>query len=126
MSAISVPAVIVNNIGINIKPNSLMFNDGLPESKIRTASGGGAATETIFTNDIETAFSEVKFVLYTTSENIERVRAWKTNEQQNIVKVTDKSGFTRSMSNAAIINKPQYETGVEGEVEVEFHGDPLA
>ncbi len=125
MSAISVPALTVNGIPIPIKPNSLMWEDGLGEYKIRIASAGGSATTSVFTKDIETALGMVKFVLYTTNENVDTVRGWKVNDQANLVEFSDFGGLTRSMSNAAIINKPQYEAGVEGEVEVEFNGDAL-
>ncbi len=122
MAAIATPTVIINNIPIKYKPNSLTYGTGKGERKIRVATGGGSVKETIVTTDIETAFSTVKFMLYTTSDNVELVDEWIDNLDSNTVQWTD-VGISRSVTNAVVVNNPDISMGVEGEFEVEFQGD---
>jgi hypothetical protein len=122
MGALATSALIINNVTFPIKPNSLSYTEGFGEYKIRVASAGGSKTEKVFTRDIETAYSMVKAVLYTTAENADSAREWKANEDTNVVQIVD-SGFTRTINQATIINEPDVSIGVEGEFEVTFHGD---
>ena len=122
MAAIATPAVIVNGVNISIKPNSLVYTEGFGEYKIRTASAGGARKEQVFTKDIESAYSMVKFTLYTTAENISFHREWKANEDTNTLQWVD-SGVSRTVDQATVINEAEIAAGVDGEFEVTFHGN---
>lgn len=121
MSAIFVPAILVNDVSIPIKANSVKYSKGLPEYKIRIASAGGSRTETVFTKDIETAFSMISFSMLTTKEAIEFAEAWKLNENTNVVQWVD-VGIDKTFNDAAIINKIEVNIGVDGDFEVTFNG----
>jgi len=123
MSALSVPAVIVNDATVGIKPNSLSYTEGDPERKKRTASFGGSVVETVTTEDITTRYSMMKFTLLTTSENISLHKSWQSRKDNNTVGWIEE-GISRTITNAAIVNKPEINPGFEGEFEIEFQGDP--
>jgi hypothetical protein len=117
------PSVVVNNIEIFIKPNSLSYKTGFGERKVRTAHAGGVL-RTYATEDIETQRGYAKFVMYTTVEHINEIETWQLNFDANTVSWQER-GENRTMTNAIITNDPEINTGVEGETEIMFEGDPL-
>ncbi len=120
MTSLFAPTIVVNNTAVAIKPNSFTYTEGFGERKVRVASTGGGQTTQIFSDDIETQMSTCKFMLYTTSDNVDLVRGWQANGSVNAIEVTDKDGFTRTFLQALITNDPEVALGVDGEVEVEF------
>ena len=122
--ALSVPQVSVNGNAIEIKPNSLSYISGKGEAKTRVASGGGARVSIYSTQDVTTMFSTIKFIMFTTDENIDLVETWKDRFDSNTVSFTEK-GVNKTQNNALIMNDPDFAIGVEGEVEVTFTGRPL-
>lgn len=123
--ALSIVSVIVNNEVVSIKPNSFSFTEGFGERKVRAQSAGPGSTSNVTSEDIETQFSMCKFMLYTTAAHVNLVRRWQANFDQNKVTASDE-GITRSFENAIIINNPEVNIGVDGEIEVEFQSDPAA
>jgi hypothetical protein len=123
------PAITINNIDVKFKPNTLSFTEGFGEYKVRARSGGGGATDTIFSRDIETAYSTVKFNLLTTKDQVELARLWKSKDNTNTITITDSDSqgnqlISRTFKFAAMINDPPVNITADGDVEIEFHSDP--
>lgn len=119
--------VTVNNDPVAIIPNTLKYTEGKGEQKIRAASVGGEQVEQVYSNDIETNFSQVMFEIPATVDNIAKARQWKTNKNQNIVQVvgqTAEGSLTRSFTQAAILNDYEVELGSETNVSIEFKANP--
>lgn len=119
--------VTVNNDPVAIKPNSLSFTEGLGEQSIRAASAGGGQVEQVYANDIESNFSQVKFEMPATVENIARAREWKSNRNQNLVQITGRTPegrVTRSFSQAAILNDYEVPLGTDTDIPMEFKSNP--
>lgn len=119
-------AVTVNNNVIAIIPNSLGFTEGLGEQVQRAASAGGGSVEQIFSENIETNFSMVKFEIPATIENIELARGWKVNKNQNLVQIagrTPEGTLTRSFSQAALINDYEVLLGSDTNISIEFRAN---
>lgn len=119
MPALSTPTIVINNIPTSIKPNSFSYTEGTGERNVRVASAGGNAKETIITENVETQMSMVKFILYTTTDNIGLARELAKNLDSNTIEASD-NGFTRTFSRAIIVNDYEVAAGVDGEFELEF------
>lgn len=125
------PQVVVNNITLAIKPNSLAFTEGFGEQIVRAASAGGAQTVQILADNIEDNFSDVKFSLDPTLENIANARIWKSQPGQNVVSVTGtvtdgtaSATFTRSFTKASLTNNYEVPLGADTSIDLEFKSDP--
>lgn len=119
-------AVTINNNVIAIIPNSLAFTEGLGEQVIRTASAGGGAVDQVFSENIETNLSMIKFDIPATIENIELAREWKVNKNQNLVQIagrTPEGTLTRSFSQAALINDYEVALGSDTNIPIEFRAN---
>lgn len=122
---VATPQVSVNDVVVDIVPNTLKIKEGQGEHKILVASSGGQSVETYFTTDISTYFSEITFSVFSTDEHLENIKIWKANRDSNIVTVLDTSGFGRSQQRALITIDPIKNTGMDGQTEITFHGRPL-
>jgi hypothetical protein len=123
------PTININDDDVKFKPNSVDFTEGQPVSKVRARSGGGGAVDTVYSEDIETAYSIVKFTLYTTRDLVEISRIWKSNKNRNTITLTDSDDFgdellSRTFKHAAMVTDPPKKASADGEFEVEFHSDP--
>ena len=123
------PTLYINDVNVKFKPNTLSFTEGFGEYKQRTRSAGGGATETVFSRDLETAYSVIKFNIYTTKDQVELARLWKTLNNVNVITITDISIedgelLSRTFKFAAMINDPPINATADGDVEIEFHSDP--
>lgn len=120
-------AVVVNNEAVAIMPNTLMFKEGLGEQNVRAASVGSGKVEQVYARNVETSVGAVKFELPTTPENIKLARAWKANQNQNVVQVagsTPEGEVTRTFTGAALVTDYEVNVGSETSIEVEFHTNP--
>lgn len=117
------PLLSVNNIGWFIKPNSLSFKSGIGDRKVRTASAGGTL-QTYVTEDIETQRGYLKCIVYTDVEAIRNIETAQLNFDTNAISWQE-HGESGSMTNATITNDPEINTGVDGETEIMFEGDPF-
>jgi hypothetical protein len=124
LTALSNPSAFINGINVQFKPNTIAYSDGLGEQKIRSQSGGGGTSQTVFSIDAETRYSVVKGNLYPTPENLEFVRGWKSLGNANTITLSDESGFSRTFTFCAMINEPSITLGADSDFEVEFHGEP--
>lgn len=125
------PQVVVNNVVLAIKPNTLAFTEGFGEQIVRAASAGGAQAVQVLADNIEDNFSEVKFSLDPTLENIANARAWKAQPGQNVVAVTGvvvdgttSATFSRTFQKASIVNNYEVPLGADTQIDLEFKSDP--
>lgn len=125
------PQVVVNNITLAIKPNSLSFTEGFGEQIVRAASAGGAQVEQIIADNIEDNFSEVKFALDPTDSNISNARTWKSQPGQNVVSVTATATegtvtttFSRTFQKASITNNYEIPLGADTQIDLEWKSSP--
>ncbi len=125
------PQVVVNNISLAIKANSLDFTEGFGEQIVRAASAGGASVVQILADNIEDNFSEVKFSLEPTIDNINNARVWKSNPGQNVISVTGtvtdgttEQTFSRTFSKASITNNYSVMLGADTSVDLEWKSEP--
>ena len=123
MTALSTPTIVVNEITIPVKPNSLKYTEGFGERKIRVESAGGARRNIVITEDVETQFSEFSFTVYTKTDSIAAHRDWLERLSANTVRWLE-AGESRTITNATVTNNAEISSGVEGEFEVMFQGDP--
>lgn len=117
----------VNNESVATIPNSITFTEGLGEQSMRAASIGGGGVEPIYANDLETSFSTVKADLPSTPENIELVKGWKINRNNNVVQIigeTIEGTLTRTFARAAITGDYEVAIGSDGSIPVEFKASP--
>lgn len=116
------PAVEVNDIVVGIKPNSLTYKKGKGDVNVRAQSAGGNSIAAIFTEDAETKISMVKFTLLTTKDTVELIDGWL--DQESTIDLSD-GDFTVSFRKVRIKTEPEINTGADGEIEVEFCGQPV-
>ena len=127
---LSAPAIAVNDSPVSIVPNSCVYNEGFGEQTVRAASTGGGSVEQVYSEDIESKFSMVKFAIYPTVANIELARAWKANDNLNVVTIAGNDGagnsFARTFQNAGITVNYDVALGSETVIEIEFLSDAAA
>jgi len=121
-------AVLVNNVQIGTTANTITFNEGLGEQKMRAVSTGGGGVELIYSNDIESNIGQVKFEVPSTPKNIAKVRQWKTNLNQNVISLQgstpDGETLTRTFTQAALVNDYEVNLGSETNIALEFMSNP--
>lgn len=119
-------AILVNNDIIAYEANSLSYDDGFGEFNVRNAVVGGGQTEQVFSEDLATKFSKVKFTLPSTEDSAKLVREWKNNLNNNVVELVGTRGstFTRIFTQASIQGNPEVNLSTDGTVEIEFMSNP--
>lgn len=130
-TVIANPQVIVNNIPLAIKPNSLSFTEGFGEQILRAASAGGKSVVQVLADNVEDNFSEIKFSLDNTISNIEQARIWKSQPGQNGIVVTGTvtegsvtTNFRRVFNKASLMNNYEVPLGSDVSLDLEFKSDP--
>lgn len=118
--------VLVNNNQIAYTADSLSWKDGFGDYKVRNAVAGAGRTEQIFSKDLSTRFGMVKFSMPSTPENEANKRAWKVNDNNNVVELIGPpgSGFTKIFTQAAIIADPETSAATDGNIDIEFQSNP--
>ena len=124
IKALTTPQITVNNITIDIVPNSFTYTEGFGEQNTRTQSAGGGQTTTVFSDNAETKMSAPKFSLFNTKENIDLARSWKANLNDNAISAVDNDGFTRFFANASLNNDYEVAMGADTAIDLEFMSDP--
>lgn len=115
--------VRVNNEVWAIVPNTLVFTEGDGEQKYDAASLGGGEIEEVYSHDVSTNFSMVKFEIYATIKGINDSKVAKTNRAANVVQIagtTPEGRITRTFSRAAMLNDPEKGLGAETTIPIEF------
>ena len=118
--------ILVNNEQIAYTADSLSWKDGLGDSNTRNAVVGGGQVEPIFSQDLATKVGMVKFSMPSTIESDGLKRTWKLNNNANVVELVGPAGssFSKIFTAAAIQDDPEVSAGTDGNVEIEFRGNP--
>ena len=118
--------IMVNNVPVAYTADSLSWQEGLGESSSRNAVVGGGQTEKIFSKDLSSKFGKVKFTMPSTVENVDNARAWKINDDANVVELIgpNDSGFSKIFTGGSISNDPEISAATDGNVEIEFETNP--
>ncbi len=119
-------AILVNNDIIAYEANTLSYDDGFGEYSVKNAVVGGGQTEQVFSEDLATKFSMVKFSLPSTEDSAKLVREWKNNLNNNVVELMSATtgNFTRIFTQASIQGNPEINLSTDGTVEIEFRSNP--
>ncbi len=127
--AISVPTVVVNNETIAIVPNSLKYDAGEGEQKVRAASTGGGGSEPVHTADAESKFSKVMFDVYLTTDIDNKISGWKNRIGRNSIEFTQVVGATDFVSRAfdqmSLVPSIERDAGADGVTSLEFNGGQM-
>ena len=127
MIQLSDATFIVNDESVTTIPNTITFTEGLGEQSMKAGSTGGGGVEPIFSNDLESNFSNVKAELPSTPENIELVKGWKVNRNNNVVQIigeTPEGTLTRTFARAALTSDYEVGIGTDATIPLEFKSSP--
>lgn len=116
------PSVLVNNMPIAIIPNSFDFTEGLGEQTVEPQSAGGNQTVSVYSEDVKSRLSTVKFALANTDANINMARSWKTNANNNVIIVNGES-MSRTFTNASLTADYEVPLGADTNLELEWKSD---
>lgn len=118
--------ILVNNVQVAYTADSLSWKDGFGDYNIRNAVVGGGQTEQVFSKDLSTKFGMVKFSMPTTEENEANKRAWKANDNNNVVELVGPPGsnFAKVFTQGAILEDPESNAATDGNIEIEFQTNP--
>ena len=119
-TALSGSRLIINNETIEYMANSLKYDLGNAEVKVDPQVIGDGAVTNVPSRDFSTAKSKVMFDLKSTSENEEKVIAFIELFASNVIKIVSSDSVTRVFESATIINKPEFDTGADGVIPIEF------
>lgn len=124
-NAITTAPVLINNINFPIVPNTLKFTDGFGEYTQRASSSGKGQTDVVFSENAENKKSKVMFEMFPTAANIEAIRQWKANTNNNVIEIaTDE--LQRSFTSAALVNDPENALGADTTISLEWECDPAS
>lgn len=121
--ALTNPTLLINDVNIGIVPNNLSYTEGFGEQNMRVRSGGGGSIETVFSSNVETNLSTIKFQIYPTSDILNSPRAWKALRNDNVISISDVD-FNRTFVFCALINDYEIPFGSDTVVELEWNGAP--
>ena len=123
---LSIPGIAVNNVPIEIVPNSLTFRLGTGETNVRSASAGGGSSRSVHSEDAESKIGMFKWSMFVNDETTNFAADWKSRTGANFVSAGQPATSPKSGSNMSMINDPDFEANADGVVEIEFEGDPLS
>lgn len=118
--------ILVNDVQVAYAADSLSWKDGFGEYQTRNAVVGGGQTERIFSKDLASKVGMVKWSMPSTIENEAYKRAWKVNEDQNVIELIGPAGtnFTKVFTGGAILEDPETSAATDGNIEIEFQTNP--
>lgn len=112
----------INNEIVPFMANSLTAPEGFGENQVHVQEMGGGEVDIVVTTDLSTKIGKVTFDLKSTVENKERLRAWKANFDQNLIKITDRFGNTDVFERMTVTNDPEWALSADGVASIEFQG----
>lgn len=129
--AISDPAVVINNESVSLAPGTVTYTEGFGEQNVRAQSSGNGRVAQVYSDDVQTHFSMVKFEVFNTVESIELARSLKANKNGNTITVSGIDPITnkkvlRTFKQAALINNYEVQFGNDTTFELEFQSLPAA
>jgi hypothetical protein len=111
-----------------VEPNSVVFTEGFGEQQIRAGSVGGGAVEQIFSDDVSTKFSTVKWDMPSIIDNIDLARQWKSKLNTNLVQIfgttPDGKTLSRSFTQAALLGDYEVALGSDTSISTEWKSNP--
>jgi len=116
------PSVLVNNLSVPVVVNSVSYTEGRGEQTVRVQSAGGGSVQSVYSDDVESKLSMVKFAMLPTAENIALVLGWKDNTNANVISITG-AGLTRSFTNAVLTSDYEVVLGSDTQLDLEFKTD---
>tara|TARA_R110002020_G_scaffold433568_1_gene643669 strand:+ start:552 stop:941 length:390 start_codon:yes stop_codon:yes gene_type:complete len=118
--------IIVNGVQVAYEADSLKWKDGFGEYNVRNAVVGGGQTLQVFSKDLSSKFGMVAFSMPSIPENEALKRAWKVNNNNNVVELVGPtgSGIAKIFTQASILNDPETNAATDGSIEVEFNTNP--
>ena len=123
---ISDAGVVINNVGVNITPNSLSYTEGFGEQNVLVQTAGNGKLSTVYSNDVETNLGMVKFSMRATVENIALARKWKSNANRNAIAIIAQNAdgsLTRNFSGMALTSDFEVQLSADGVLDLEFKGN---
>ena len=120
---ISNPSLVMNNLAISIVANTFSYTEGLGEQDVVVQTAGGGSIQTVFTDNVEMRYSDIKFEMQNTVENIDLIRTWKINENTNGMTGTDKDGWTRTFNSVVLTSNYEVNLGSDTTISLEFKSD---
>ncbi len=125
-NALSNPVMEIDGDVISYIPNSVVYNEGAGEMKVKVESAGGGTVEPIVTENAETKIGMVKFKVSPTSTHLGQIREWQTSSRDGGVTIDlSKDDIQVPFTQMILINNPDVNVGVDGEIELEFEGAPV-
>lgn len=121
---LSNPSVEINDQVISIIPNSLSYKKGQGDKAVKSQSAGGNAIEVVMTENAETKISMTKFKLYNTKSNFDLVNSWLDNIVGSTIRLSE-GDLIESFRNMIVTTEPERAIGADGELEIEFMGQPV-
>lgn len=121
---LSNPAVEVNDQAIATIPNSLSYKKGQGDKVVKAQTAGGNAIEAVVTENAETKISMVKFKLFNTKENFDLANSWIDNISGNTIRLSE-GELIESFRGMVVTTEPERMIGADGELELEFMGQPV-
>ncbi len=120
---ISNPSLAMNNLPFAIVPNSFSYTEGLGEQDVVVQSAGGGSVQSVFTDNVEMRYSSLKFDMQNTVENIDLIRTWKINENNNGMTGTAPSGWSRTFNSVVLTSDYEVNLGSDTVISLEFKSD---
>lgn len=119
------PTLTINGDTVAFVPNSITYDEGFGEYKASVQTTGAGIVQQVFSQDVETALSTIKFSLKNTTDNIALARSWKANLNANQITMSY-AGFTRAFNNASLVNQYEVPLGSETMLALEWRSDAAA
>lgn len=117
------PSVLINNMPIAIIPNSCDFTEGLGEQTVEPQSAGGNQIDIVYSEDVKSRLSTVKFSLANTDANIALARSWKINGNANVIIINGET-MSRTFTSASLVNDYEVGLGADSNLELEWKSNP--
>ena len=119
---ISDPSVVVNDITVNVVPNSVSYKSGKGEQSVKVQSAGNGLVSVVTSTNVETKKGMVKFSVYSTEQAIALKELWQSNGGGNVIEL---GSVNLTMSQGTMVTDPEITLSDDGKVELEFQGAPL-
>jgi hypothetical protein len=117
--------VVVNNVPINVKPNSLKYKSGQGEDMLEAFTTGGRNVEMAHSKNVETFVAEISFDMPEDAPTNDLIIEWKGNNPFNqILLVNPDTNFTLTFNSATLANDPEHNPTSDGVVTVEWKAAP--
>ena len=124
---LSVPTIVVNNVTIQIVPNSFMYDGGEGEVNVRSASAGGNNSSSVHSQNAESHVGKCKFDIFLTPGVDAQIQQWKEEIGSNSIEALQRAesgeSVTISWNNMSLVNAVEREASADGVTSLEFEGD---